>query len=138
MSMSSKTILVIDDEPEQRDLVRAILRPEAYTILEASDYNDALAVQAAHLGEIDLAMIDVSLPGRNGYELSKALLAIEPHLKALFVSGHAGAELCRFFGLQITDVHFLRKPVDPAELLGRVKFVLALADPLAGKASSAR
>jgi len=138
MSMSSKTILVIDDEAEQRDLVRAILRPEAYIILEASDYNDALAVQAAHLGEIDLALTDVSLSGRNGYELSKALLAVEPHLKVLFVSGYAGAELCRFFGLPITDVHFLRKPVDPAELLSRVKFVLALADPLAGKASAAR
>jgi DNA-binding response OmpR family regulator len=58
-------------------------------------------------------------------------------LKVLFVSGYAGAELCRFFGLPVTDVHFLRKPVDPAELLGRVKFVLALADPFAGKASSA-
>jgi CheY-like chemotaxis protein len=137
MSMSSRTILVIDDEAEQRDLVRTILRPEAYTILEASDYDDALAVQAAHLGEIDLALVDVSLPGRNGYDLSKALLATEPHLKVLFVSGYAGAELCRFFGLPVTDVHFLRKPVDPAELLGRVKFVLALADPFAGKASSA-
>jgi DNA-binding response OmpR family regulator len=136
MSMS-KTILVIDDEPEQRDLVRTILRPDAYTILEASDYNDALAVQAAHLGEIDLAMIDVSLPGRNGYELSEALLAIEPRLKVLFVSGYAGAELCRFFGLPVTDVHFLQKPVDPAELLSRVRFVLALADSLAGKASAA-
>jgi CheY-like chemotaxis protein len=49
-------------------LVRTILRPEAYTILEASDYDDALAVQAAHLGEIDLALVDVSLPGRNGYD----------------------------------------------------------------------
>jgi DNA-binding response OmpR family regulator len=136
--MSSKTILVIDDEAEQRDLVRTILRPEAYTMLEAWDYDEALAVQATHLGEIDLVLIDVSLPGRNGYDLSKALLAIEPHLKVLFVSGYAGAELCRFFGLPITDVHFLRKPVDPAELLSRVKFVLALADPLAGKASAAR
>jgi CheY-like chemotaxis protein len=133
----SKTILVIDDEPEQRDLVRTILRPDAYTILEASDYNDALAVQAAHLGEIDLALVDVSLPGRNGYELSKALLALEPRLKVLFVSGYAGAELCRFFGLPVTDVHFLQKPVEPAELLSRVKFVMALADPLAGKASAA-
>jgi len=136
MSMSSKTILVIDDEAEQRDLVRTILRPEAYTMLEAWDYDEALAVQATHLGEIDLVLIDVSLPGRNGYDLSKALLAIEPHLKVLFVSGYAGAELCRFFGLPVTDVHFLQKPVDATELLGRVKFVLALADPFAGKASA--
>lgn len=136
MSMSNRTILVIDDEAEQRDLVRTILRPEGYAILEASDYNDALAVQNAHLGEIDLVLVDVSLPGRNGYEVSKDLLAIEPHLKLLFVSGYAGAELCRFFAMPVTDVHFLQKPVDPAELLGRVKFVLALGDPFAGKASA--
>jgi DNA-binding response OmpR family regulator len=136
MSMSNRTILVIDDEAEQRDLLRKILRGEAYTVLEASDHDDALAVQKRHLGEIDLVLVDVSLPGGNGYELSKALLAIEPHLKLLFVSGHAGAELCRFFGLPVTDVHFLKKPVDPVELLERVKFVLALRDPFAGSASA--
>jgi CheY-like chemotaxis protein len=136
MSAPNKTILVIDDEAEQRELVRTILRPNAYTILEAADYDDGLAVQNAHLGEIDLVLIDVSLPGRNGYELSKALLAIEPHLEVLFVSGYAGAELCRYFAMPVTDVHFLQKPVDPADLIGRVKFVLGLAHPLAGKASA--
>src|ERR1700683_2752046 len=109
MSMSNRTILVIDDEPEQRALVRKILRPEAYTVLEASDYDDALAVQQTHLGEVALVLIDVSLPGRNGYDVSKALRANEPHLKVLFVSGYAGAELCRFFDMPVTDVHFLRK-----------------------------
>ena len=127
---------MIDDEAEQRELVRTILRPDAYTMLEASDYDEALAMQAAHLGEIDLVLVDVSLPGRNGYDLSKALLAVEPHLRLLFVSGYAGAELCKFFGLPTTDVHFLQKPVEPAELLGRVKFILSLADPLAGKAAA--
>jgi CheY-like chemotaxis protein len=136
MSMSNRTILVIDDEPEQRALVRKILRPEAYVVLEASDYDDALAVQKTHFGEIDLVLIDVSLPGRNGYDVSKALLANEPHLRTLFVSGYAGAELCRFFDMPVTDVHFLKKPVDPADLIGRVKFVLSLGDPLAGRASA--
>jgi DNA-binding response OmpR family regulator len=136
MSMSNKTILVIDDEPEQRDLVRTMLRHEAYSILEASDYDEGLSVQNSHRGAIDLVLIDVSLPGRNGYELSKALLAIEPHLKMLFVSGHAGAELCKFFAMPVTDVHFLQKPFNSAELTERVKFVLGLADPFAGTATA--
>jgi DNA-binding response OmpR family regulator len=81
-------------------------------------------------------LIDLGLPGGNGYDLSKDLLAIEPHLKVLFISGQAGAELCKFFDMQITDVHFLQKPFQPAELMRRVKSLLELADPLAGGASA--
>ncbi len=136
MSMSSRTILVVDDEAAQRDLIRGILHLEAYTVLEAADYDEALAVQQRHLGEIDVLLSDLSLPGRNGYDLSKALLAREPHLKVIFVSGHAGAELRKFFDVPVTDVHFLEKPFQPAELLGHVKSVLESADPFAGSASA--
>ncbi len=122
--MSNKTVLVIDDEAEQRELVRAILRTEAYSMLEASDYDDALAVQKTHLGEVDLVLIDLNLPGGNGDDLAEALLAIEPHLKVLFVSGHAGAALCRFFDMPMTDLHFLQKPLRPALLLQGVKSIL--------------
>jgi DNA-binding response OmpR family regulator len=132
----SRTVLVIDDEAEQRDLIRRIVHLEAYAVLEASDYDDALAVQAKHLGETDLLLIDVSLPGGYGYDLAKDLLAIEPHLKVLFMSGHTGAELCKFFDMPVSDVHFLQKPFQPAELLRRMKLVLALADPLSLDASA--
>jgi len=136
MSMTQRTVLVVDDEKSQRDLIRDILRLEAYAVLEAADYEEALAVQGRHLGEIDLLLIDLSLPGRNGYELSKALLAVEPDLAVLFVSGHAGAELCKSFNMPVTDVHFLQKPFPPAELVRRVKFLLESAGPLAGNISA--
>ena len=136
MSLSNMTILVVDDEASQRDSMGRILRLEAYTVLEASDYDDALAVQKKHLGEIDLLLIDLSLPGGSGYDLSKSMLAIEPNLKVLFISGHAGAELCKFFDMPVTDVHFLLKPFQPAELLRRVKSVMESADPFAGAASA--
>jgi CheY-like chemotaxis protein len=136
MSMSQRTVLVVDDEKSQRGLMRDILHPETYAVLEAADYDEALAVQNGHLGEIDLLLIDLSLPGRNGYDLSKALLAIEPHLTVLFVSGYAGAELCKSFDIPVTDVHFLQKPFPPAELLWRVKLLLESAGPLAGNISA--
>lgn len=136
MSMSQRTILIVDDEAAQRDLMRGILQLEAYAVLEASDYDDALAVQQRHLGEIDLLLLDLSLPGGNGYDLSNALLVREPHLKVLFVSGHAGAELRKFFAVPVTDVHFLEKPFQPAELLEHVKSVLESADPFAEVASA--
>jgi DNA-binding NtrC family response regulator len=134
MSMSNPTILVVDDEAQQRNWMSDILDLDAYTVLEASDYDDALAVQANHPGEIDLLLIDVILPGGNGYNLGTAMLAIEPHLKVLFISGHAGAELCKFFDMPLPDVHFLQKPFEPADLRRRVKSTLASADPWAGNA----
>jgi CheY-like chemotaxis protein len=131
--MSQRTILVVDDEKAQRGLMRSILHLEGYAVLEAADYDGALAVQSAHPGAIDLLLIDLSLPGRNGYELSKALLAIEPYLAVLFMSGYAGAELCKSFDMRLTDVHFLSKPFPAAELLRRVKLMLESADPLSGR-----
>lgn len=136
MSMSNRTVLVVDDEQAQRDLIRTILHMEAYAVLEASDYDDALDVQQKHLGEIDLLLIDLSLPGGNGYDLSVALLHVEPHLKVLIVSGYAGAELCKFYETEVTDLHFLEKPFRPEELLRRVKSVLESADPLAGHSAA--
>ena len=69
MSMSNRTILVIDDEIEQRILIRNILHLDAYRVLEAADYDVALAVQREHLGEIDLLLIDLLLPGLDGFQV---------------------------------------------------------------------
>ena len=135
MSMSVRTILIVDDEPAQRQLMGGILRHEAYAVLEACDYAEALAVDQRHHGEIDLVLIDLSLPGRNGYELFQALRAREPWLRVLFVSGNAGAALRRFFDELASDVHFLPKPFTPAELLEHVQSVLAAPDPSPGRTS---
>jgi two-component system cell cycle sensor histidine kinase/response regulator CckA len=136
MSMSNRTILIVDDEAAQRDLMRRVLHTQGYTVLECPDYEDALAAQQKHLGEIDLLVIDLSLPGGNGYDLSIALLAVEPHLKVLLISGHAGAELRKFFDTPLEELHFLEKPFRPADLLQRVKYVMESSDPFAGTASA--
>ena len=133
MSQGIRTILVVDDEAPQRDLIRGILQTGSYRVLEASDYDAAIAVQKQHPGQVDLALIDLRLPGRDGHDLSRTLLASEPGIRVVFISGSAGAELCKFFDMPITDVQFLQKPFGSAELLQRVKLVLE-AGPLAGNA----
>jgi len=136
MSLSNPTILLVDDEERQRDFMRRSLLRGGYTVLEASDYDAALAVHEKHLGEIDLLLIDLSLPGGSGYDLSNALRSVEPNLGVLFISGQTGAEMCKFFDMPLTDLHFLQKPFRPADLLRRVKSVLSLADPAAGYLSA--
>jgi DNA-binding NtrC family response regulator len=125
--MSNGNILVIDDEAGQRESMQSILGPAGYIVLEASDYEEALSVQKRHAGELDLALVDLRLPGGNGYDLAKALLAFDPRLKLVFTSGQAGSELCRFIDMPVTDLHFLKKPFTPDGLLQRVKSVLELA-----------
>ncbi len=124
MASGDRTILVVDDEAGQRNLMRDTLQTEGYTVLESSDYDEALAVHRNHRGHIDLLLVDLSLPGGNGYELSKAVLSLEPDVKVLFISGHAGAALCKFFDIDVTDLHFLQKPLVVQDLLNRVRSVL--------------
>jgi DNA-binding response OmpR family regulator len=120
MNRSGQTILVVDDEPEDRQFMRTALRASGYQVLEASNYHSAANMFAQHQDEIDLLIADVSLPDSNGLELAKTILQSRPDVKVLLVSGHAGAEVCRFYGLSSLDLHFLEKPFTAADLLMRV------------------
>jgi DNA-binding NtrC family response regulator len=129
MIETHETILLIDDEASQRTFMRRILEDAGYKVLEGGDYHEALDIHNLNQGRIDVLLTDISLPGRNGYELGKALLGMNPGLQVIFISGPAGAEMCRFYGMAITDVHFLEKPFDAASLLERVRRVLEAGGP---------
>ncbi len=130
MSGTTGTVLVVDDERIDIDFVRHTLESAGFSVLTASSYDEARLVFATRAGEIDMVIIDVSLPGKNGVELATALLGNRPDLKILFVSGHVGAEVIRFYGLPATDRHFLQKPLQHELLLSRVRELLRSAEPL--------
>ena len=121
MTNPKKTVLIVDDESAQRAWMRGVLRRQGYHVLEAADYSEALTVKAGHEREIDLFLIDLRLPGGSGYDLSFELLAAHPSSKILFVSGTAGAELCKYLTTPVPAVQFLHKPFAADELAGRVK-----------------
>jgi DNA-binding NtrC family response regulator len=129
MLQKHKTILAIDDEPSQRRFIRRVLEDAGYIVLDGADYDEALVIHSQYRGQIDVVLTDISLPGRTGYELVKALLDIDPNINAIFISGPAGAEVCRFHGMATTDVHFLEKPFQAADLLRRVRRVLESGGP---------
>jgi CheY-like chemotaxis protein len=83
------TILLVDDEPDIRSLVRDVLGPQGYRILEAGDADEALRVAHGHGEPIDLLLTDVVMPGMHGHELAARLLAQRPELKVLYMSGFA-------------------------------------------------
>jgi DNA-binding NtrC family response regulator len=124
-----KTVLLVDDEASQRMFMRRVLEDAGYNVLEGADYDQALTIHSQYRGKIDVVLTDVSLPGQHGYALVKTLLAIDPGMNAIFISGLTGAEVCRFHGMATTDVHFLEKPFRAADLLRRVRRVLEVGGP---------
>jgi two-component system cell cycle sensor histidine kinase/response regulator CckA len=120
MSKRRPTILVVDADALHRETLRRVLRAAGFRVLEATDYRSAENAHQQHLGQIDLLLTAVSLPGGNGYELAKVFLRIEPGIKVLFVSGEAGAKVSEFYGRP----PILQRPFEPGELLARVESAL--------------
>jgi DNA-binding response OmpR family regulator len=100
-------------------------RTVGYEVIEADCCKDALMAFKGNRNSIDFLVADVSLPDGNGCELAIALKRLQPELRVLFISGHVGAEVCRFYGLDVNDSHYLRKPFEPADLLQHVGRVLS-------------
>ena len=122
----SATVLVVDDEPLNRALLRQRLEPEGHRVLEAADGAAALRSLAEH-GEVDLVLLDVRMPGLDGLEVCRRIRArgAEGFLPVLLLTALGGQE-DRHEGLQAGADDFLTKPVDGRELSLRVGALLRL------------
>lgn len=115
-----KTILIVEEEESDRDLMHHILESEGYTVLDATNYWNALKIYEEYPRRIDMLLTAIALPGNNGYELARTMLEMDRNLKTLFVSGPTGAEVSRFYNMPVAGRHLLDKPIDPAEIVRRV------------------
>ncbi len=125
MTRPPATILVVDDEPENRKLLKLLLAPEGYLTRTAS--NGLEALEAIAQQPPDLVLLDVMMPGLDGYAVAAALKAnpLTAGIPVILVSAldHRGARLS---GLQSGAEDFLTKPIDRAELWLRVRNLLRL------------
>jgi two-component system, cell cycle sensor histidine kinase and response regulator CckA len=119
-----QTILLVEDEPGIRALVRKILRREHYAVLEAGSAEEAMNVAAAQEGRIDLLVTDVILPGMNGRDLAEGMRESLPDLRVLYVSGFTSDESVRA-GEFPPGSKFLQKPFTLSALVGKVRDALA-------------
>lgn len=106
-----------------RQFMRSLLEEEGFTVLEAVDYWDAVDTHRSHSGGIDLLLTALSLPSNNGYELARTLFQEDAHLKTLFVSARAGAEVSPYYHMPITGRHMIAKPLSGDELRERVRTI---------------
>ena len=84
----SKTVLVVENEREVRDLIREILQLQSYVVLEASDRDEALALSNQHAGRIDLMVVDVGMPPSSVDEWIARVRTMRPEVRVLYVSGY--------------------------------------------------
>jgi CheY-like chemotaxis protein len=84
-----ETVLLVDDEPKVLDICERFLKTLGYSVLTARDGFEALETYERNKESIDLAVIDMIMPGMNGRELFDQLRRIEPSLRALVSTGYS-------------------------------------------------
>ena len=118
-----ETVLLVEDDAPVRALSRAVLQRHGYTILEAENSDQALAVAASHAGTIDLVLTDVVMPDVTGPEMVARLKSIRPVPRVLYVSGYSTEALIGK-GVLPDGVDLVQKPVAARALLKAVRHTL--------------
>jgi two-component system cell cycle sensor histidine kinase/response regulator CckA len=127
------TVLVVDDEPAMRRLLRRQLEALGCTVLEAESGREALRLLLGHRGTLDLVLSDVVMPEMNGTELADRILADSPEQCIVLMSGHVPGGLTRI-GRRERIVPIMRKPFLPDQLREVVSLVLERHKPVVPQA----
>jgi len=115
------TILIVDDEPDLRDVLQEYFVAQGYTPLCADSATAARALAARNT--VDVALLDITMPGEDGLSLARHLRERYGRLGIIMLTAKETV-IDRVVGLEIGADDYVTKPFDPRELLARVKSVL--------------
>ena len=113
-------ILVVDDDPNARDVVARLLEREGYRTRTAGSGPECLQVVQTH--KVDLVLLDVVMPGMDGFAVCDALRALDvaAKLPVILLTGQDDVDT-RLEGIYHGVSEFLGKPINPRELYARVR-----------------
>jgi len=117
------TILLVQDQPEVRRLAAIVLRSHQYTVLEAADAQEALAILERAPGPIHLLLTDMVMPGLSGPELLEKVKRLYPGIKTLFMSGYS-EQIVLENGAMAGDAAYIDKPFTARSLAEKVREAL--------------
>ncbi len=117
------TILVVDDQKVVRDVVDAVLGGAGHRVILATSGWEALSICREHDGPIDLAVLDVVMPGMSGVELRNCLMEVIPNVPILYMSGYSFDEL-KTYGISTIAENFIEKPFTVGTLRSKVFGIL--------------
>jgi two-component system, cell cycle sensor histidine kinase and response regulator CckA len=125
-----ETILLVDDAPSVRQLLRIVLESRGYTVLDSGDPAEALRLAREHEGPLPLLITDVNMPGFNGHVLAERLAVDRPETKVLYTSGDPEDADAPH---DLSDPHyaFLEKPFSGDDFVIKVREILDSPKPLA-------
>jgi CheY-like chemotaxis protein len=122
---AKKTIMVVEDEPTLRALVRKVLERGGFAVIESPSGLAALEMWNKTKPHIDLLLTDMVMPdGISGLQLADKLKADNPGLKVIFTTGYSAELLGKDFKIQ-EGINFLQKPYPPQKLVQTVRNGLA-------------
>jgi len=120
----NETILVAEDEPDVRKLVRDALEQLGYTVLPAADGYEAIRVLEEYNAPVHLLLTDVIMPLMGGRELAKRVQSVKPATKVIYMSGYTDDTLA-FHGLPEGNTGFIQKPFTLTVLAETIRGVLS-------------
>jgi two-component system OmpR family response regulator len=124
--VNENVILIAEDDPVVRNLVRAMLAQEGYATLAAKDGEEALKICETFKHPVHLLLTDISMPSMDGYQLAACVRALRPEIKVITMSGET-IDSIRAGNIPSCSLH---KPFVPQTLLNCVKMVLASTGPV--------
>jgi DNA-binding response OmpR family regulator len=116
----TRTILIVDDQPEIAELLRLYLEKEGYRILEAHDGMDAFMLISSE--KIDLMLVDLMMPILDGYQLIKKVR--ETRQIPIIIISAKNEDNDKILGLGLGADDFIQKPFNPLEVVARVQALL--------------
>ncbi len=118
-----ETILIVEDEPAVRSLVRQVLDSDGFAVLTACDGAEGLRVSREYRGRIRLVVTDVVMPGIDGPALAEEIRRDRPGIKVLFMTGYSADAIGRD-GILKEGAELIEKPFTPSDFAGKVRKVL--------------
>jgi len=120
----SGTILLTEDEESVQTFIKDILEKYGYTVISASDGEEALEMFARNRDRIDMVILDVILPKKNGKDVYNEIIRTTPNLKALFISGYT-QDILTSKGIYEEGLHYIGKPINITSLLLKIREILS-------------
>lgn len=119
----TETILLVEDEPNLRNLIQHVLQKQGYEVLVAGTGQEGVAMTRQYQGQIDLLLTDVVMPQMGGQQLADQLRPRFPDMGIIFMSGYTNNALTHTGSVELGSA-FLQKPFTPDVLLRKVREAL--------------
>ncbi len=118
-----ETVLLAEDDAQVRCLTREILEQYGYKVIEAINGEDAIMKFRQHSDAVKVLITDVIMPKKNGKEVYEAIIALNPAVHAVFISGYED-EIISNKGILRDNISFLAKPFKPTDIVRKIQAIL--------------